>query len=104
MLESMFYVLLVVSLLFMLLMLKWRSLSFGILSVVMWFILAAGVMNLQRGYVAVLSDDSIVMGMQSISSMHYLSPLFLVLGIVSLLFLLVFIVLPHLSGKTSKLM
>lgn len=104
MLESMFYALLGCAVLFMILMIKWKSISMGILSVVIWFILAAGVLNLQKSYVAVLSDDSIVSGIMDVQVMYILSPLFMVIGIVVFLFLLTYLVLPSLSGRINKMM
>lgn len=104
MMHLMFFMLFGCAILFFILMVKWQSLSLGILDVILWWILSAAVFTIEIPYVAILSDDSIVTGMHSVQSLYLLSPLFIAIGIITLLYWLTNIVLPGLQGRKSRMM
>jgi hypothetical protein len=104
MLHSIFLALLIGAVLFFILTVKWQSLSLGVLDIVLWFILSASVFTIELPYVAMQADNTIVEGVQTIESLHILSPLFMVIGIIVLIYWLTSIVFPMLSGKLNKMM
>jgi len=99
-----FLALLIGAVLFFILTVKWQSLSLGVLDIVLWFILSASVFTIELPYVAMQADNTIVEGVQIIESLHILSPLFMVIGIIVLIYWLTSIVFPMLSGKLNKMM
>ena len=105
MLDTIFIMLLVIAVIFMVFTVEWRSISFGILDVIIWFILSAAVFVIEIPYAAVLSDDTVISGSYNVGeSMYYLSPLFFVIGFIMFLYLIIVLALPGLSGKMNKMM
>ena len=104
MLQTMFLAMLLGAVLFLILTIYWNSLTFGILDIVLWFILSSAVHNVEVPYVAIQSDNTIVEGVQIIESLHPLSLLFIGIGIIVLLYWLTSIVFPMLQQKYSNIM
>lgn len=104
MLQSMFFALTAGAILFMILTVYWDSLAFGILDVILWFILSAAVHNIEVPYVAIQSDNTIVEGVQTIESLHPISLIFGLIGIIVFLYWLTSIVLPMLQQRYSRMM
>lgn len=101
--QMMFYVLFGCALLFLMIMVRWKSISLGLLDVVLWWILSVAVFYIEIPYVAIQSDDAIVTGMHTVDSLYILSPLFIAFGVITLVYWLINIVFPTLSGN-SKMM
>jgi len=91
------------ALLFFILMVYWKSISLGILDVVLWFILSVSVISIEIPYVAMTSGDAIVEGVQVIESSYVLSPLFAIIGIITLIYWLVEIIFPTLNGRVKMM-
>lgn len=104
MLHSVFLAILAGAVLFFILTVYWQSISLGVIDIVLWFILAGAVANIELPYVAIQADNTIVEGVQTIESLYILSPLFLIIGIVVMIYWLTSIVLPLLSGKMNRMM
>ena len=104
MLESVFIVLLFAAIIFMILVFKWESLSIGILDVILWFILSAGVHSIEIPYQYITSGDVVGTGVQEIQSLYPLSLLFIGIGIIVFLYWLTGIALPMLQQKFGRMM
>ena len=104
MLESIFIMILIVAILFLLITIIWESLSLGIVDVILWLILSISVYQIEIPYTAMQSDDTIITGVQTIETLYPLSWLFMGLAIITMLFLFIQIIFPMLQGKYSRMM
>lgn len=104
MIETLFVLILVIAIVFFLLMVVWDSMIIGTISMILWFILAVGIYNYQIPYQAVLSDDTLSSGVQTINSMGIYSGLFLLMGFVTLIYIIVEFVYPLLTIRFKKMM
>ena len=68
MLESIFILLVVISVLFLVLTVVWESLMLGAVDIILWLVLSISVYNLEIPYQYVLSDDTVGTGLQSIQT------------------------------------
>ena len=99
----MFYALFGCAILFLLLMVYWKSISLGLLDVVLWWVLSVSVFFIEIPYVAITSDDTVITGFHTVESLYILSPLFVAIGVIALIYWLVNIVFPTLSGKAKMM-
>lgn len=104
MLLSIFVVLTIVALLFMVLTIYWKSLSLGAVDIILWMTLSQGVMNLDIPYQAIQSDDTIVKGIHTISDLWFLNWFFMLMALIMMLYLFISIIYPMLQQKFSKVM
>jgi hypothetical protein len=104
MLETIFIILLVIAILFLVLTVVWNSLSIGILDIMLWFILSGAIHSIEIPYVAIQNDNTIVEGIQVIESLYPLSWLFIGIGIIVLMYWLTSIVWPMYQDKYSNVM
>ena len=104
MLESIFILLLVIAILFLLITIIWESLSIGIVDVILWLILSISVYQIEIPYTAIQADDTIISGVHTIETLYPLSWLFMGMAIITMLFLFIQIIFPMLQGKYSRMM
>jgi hypothetical protein len=104
MLESIFIILLVIAILFMLMTIIWQSLAIGTIDIIMWLLLSISVHQLELPYTAIQNDNTIVTGIHTIETLWPLSTLFMGIGIVMMLYVMVDIIFPMLQGKFSRMM
>ena len=94
MIETLLILFLVIAVLFFIITVIWKSLAIGVMTMVLWFILAISVYNYEIPYQAVMGDNTISTGVQVINTMGIYSYIFVGMGVITLLFLLVEIILP----------
>lgn len=104
MLHTLFVALLIGAVIFLILTVLWESLSFGILDIILWFILSAAVHSIEMPYVAIQNDNTIIEGVQIIENMHVVSALFILIGVIMLLYWLTSIVFPMFSQEFKRMM
>jgi len=104
MIDTMFYALLGMAILFLLLTVKWKSLSLGLLDIILWFILSAAVHSFEIPYTAITSTDTIVQGVHEIQSLYSVSLIFTGIGFIVLIYWLIDIVFPLIHQKYSRMM
>jgi len=90
MLESIFIILLISAIIFLILAVLWESLALCALDIALWFICALGILQI---------DIVTSTGTTSIESMHPLSILFGGVGIIMFIYLLVNLVAPFITEK-----
>ena len=98
MLESMFYVLLIIAVLLLILCVEWESFALCGLDIGLWFVLALSVHQIEIPYQYVIGGV-VYNSTQSIESLFPLSILFYGIGAVMLIYLIVNLVLPMLGDK-----
>lgn len=100
MLESIFITLVAIAVLLSIIGIYWKSLSFCTLATSLWFVLALGVHQIDKAF-QYTKAGVVYTDVQSVTSMHYLSFLFVGLGLI--MFLWVFVLgLDLLRGRKSK--
>lgn len=104
MLLSMFLLLTGIALLFMILTIKWQSLSIGAVDIILWMTLSQGVMNLDIPYQLIKSDDTVATGVHTISDLWFLNWFFMLMALIMMLYLFISIIYPMLQQKFSKVM
>jgi hypothetical protein len=104
MIESIFIILLVIALLFLVLTIVWESLAIGALDIILWLVLAISVYQLELPYTAIQSDNTIVTGVHTIETLYPLSWVFLLLAFITMFYLFFNIIFPMLKGRFSKVM
>jgi len=104
MIDTMFYALLGMAILFLLLTVKWKSLSLGLLDIVLWFIISASVHSLEIPYTAIQSDNVVVHGVHEIQSLYSVSLIFTAIGFIVLIYWLIEIVFPLIHQKYTRMM
>lgn len=102
--ESIFILLLVIAILFMLMTIIWQSLVIGAIDIIMWLILSISVHQLELPYTAIQNDNTIVTGIHTIETLWPLSTLFMGIAIIMFIYVTVDIVYPMLQGKFSRMM
>lgn len=105
MLDWMFIVLLITAIIFMIFTFETKSLAIGGVCMILWFILGLGVLSIEIPYQMYnASSEMIETGTQEITSLHFLSPLFSLMGAIVAIFLFVSVIFPMLKQKFSKTM
>lgn len=105
MIESIFILLIVMSILFFILTILWKSLTLGTMDIILWFILSISIYHYEIPYVVITSNDTIITGTQIIEEGLYpLSYLFIGMALITLLYLLTYIIFPMLKGRYSRMM
>lgn len=104
MLETMFYALIVGAVFFMILTIYWESLVFGVLDVILWFIIAASSHSVEIPYTLIQSDNVVVNGVHEIQDLYILSMLFVLIGLIVLIYVVVEMVLPMFKQKFPRMM
>lgn len=105
MLNIVFILLLILAVIFLILLLETDSLALGVIDAVLWFILSIAVMNINVPYQLYnVATDEIETGVQVIESEYMLSWLFILIGIIVLLYVFVSVIFPMLQQKFSKVM
>ena len=104
MIETLFIVMLVITVLFFILTVIWQSLALGIVDTILWLVLAISVYNYEIPYTAIQNDNTIVTGVQVIESLYPYSWLFIVMMFITMLYTFVDIIFPMLQGRFSRMM
>lgn len=104
MMESIFIILLVIALLFLMLTILWESLAIGVMDIILWLVLAISVYQIELPYTAIQSDNTIVTGIHTIETLYPLSWLFIGLAIITMLYVFINIIFPMIQGRFSKVM
>jgi len=104
MLESIFIILLVIAILFLVLTIVWESLVLGAMDIITWMILGISVYQLELPYTAIQNDNTIVTGIHTIETLWPLCTLFMGIAVIMTIYLLTYIVGPMLKGKFSRMM
>jgi len=81
MLESMFYAIGTIAILFMILAILWRSLTFSIIDLILWLVMAISVYNLERPY-QYAQAGKIYTAIHVMENSYYLAPLFILMAII----------------------
>jgi len=85
MLETVFFALGSVALLFMILAIWWRSLTFSIVDTILWLVMSISIYNLERPYQYV-QGGQIFEATHVIESAYYLAPLLILFSIVMMIY------------------
>jgi hypothetical protein len=104
MIESIFIILLIIALLFLVLTIVWESLAIGALDIILWLVLAISVYQIELPYTAIQSDNTIVTGVHTIETLYPLSWVFLLLAFITMFYLFFNIIFPMLKGRFNKVM
>lgn len=104
MLESIFILMIVLAVLFLLICMEWKSLMFGVFDIILWIILSISVYNIEIPYQYVTPSDIIGESVQVISTQYIFSWVFIGMAFLSMLYVLVDIIFPMLQGKFSRMM
>ena len=102
MLESMFYVLLIIAIIFLVLMVEWQSIAIAGINIVIWMVLAISVHQIQIPYQYTDTLGVVHESTQNIENLFPLSILFYGITIIIFLYLLINLVMPYLSGKIKS--
>jgi len=93
MLESIFIILLVSAIIFLILGVLWESLALTVLDITLWLICALGILQIE-----IVTST----GTTTVENMHYISILFSGIAIIMTLYLIVYLVLPMFSEKIKN--
>jgi len=104
MLESIFILLLVLAVLFLIITVIWQSLAIGIIDVILWIILSISVHQIELPYQAIQNDNTIVTGVQTVETLYMFSYFFMGIGIIVMIYVFVDIIFPMLQGRFSRMM
>lgn len=104
MLHTIFISIMAGAVLFFILTVKWESIALGALDVILWFILAISVLNIEIPYVAIQNDNTIVEGVQIIESLYPLNWLFILIGLIVMIYWMTTLIFPLLQGKYRGMM
>ena len=104
MLESIFILMIVMAVLFLLVTMEWKSLFFGTVDILLWLVLSISIYNIEIPYQYVTGSDVIGESVHVIQSQYVLSALFMGLAILTMLYVMIDIIFPMLSGKFSRMM
>ena len=103
MLESIFIILLITGIIMLVLMVEWESMACAGLGIAIWMALAISIHQIQIPYQYTDTTTGVIReGTQSIENMFPISLLFYGIAIVMFIYLLVNLVLPHLSEKIKN--
>jgi len=100
MLESIFILLLVLAVIFLIVAIEWESFVMCAIDFILWLVLALGVLDIEVPYQYV-SGGVVTTAMHSMEGMHYLAMLFAGIGVVVFIYF-VTMVLDTLAGKSTK--
>lgn len=104
MLESIFILLIVMAVLFLLVTIEWQSLMFGVVDIMLWLVLSLSIYNIEIPYQYITGSDIIGESVHIIQSQYIFSALFMGMAILTMLYVLIDIIFPMLSGKFSRMM
>jgi len=104
MLESIFIILLVMAILFLMLTIVWESLAIGAMDIILWLVIAISIYQLELPYTAIQNDNTIVEGVHTIETLYPLSWLFIGLMFITMFYVFVGIIFPMLKGRFSNVM
>jgi len=102
MLETIFISLGVLSVLFMILAILWKSLTFSVIDTILWLIMAISVYNIERPFQYV-QGNTIVTTTHIIEGTYHLAPLFILFAIIMMIHTWQ-IAFDLLKGRKPKLM
>ena len=104
MLESIIILLTIISILFFLLTILWKSLTLGTMDIILWFITGTGFYHYEIPYTLVGTNNTILTGTQVIETLYPLSYIYIGMAFITLLYLLTYIIFPMLKGRYSRMM
>lgn len=104
MINSLFYAVLALTVLFFLITIRWKSLIMGTVTTILWFILAISIHYYEIPYTAIQSDNTIIHGVHAVESLHIYAPVFWLMGFITMLYLFITIIFPMLEQKFSEMM
>ena len=102
MLLTIFIILLVLAIIFLLITLEWNSLFTGSMTIILWIILALTVHQIEIPYTAIQNDNTIISGVQTIETLYPLSYLFWAFALVMFIYLITDVVRPMFQEKTRN--
>lgn len=101
---TIFIILLIISVLFLILTFIWESMTFCALDMFMWWIIAINIPALEIPYQYVLPDGTVGEAMQVVEGLYPLMYLFVLIGILMMLYLMIDFVFPFLKAKFPRMM
>lgn len=102
MIDNMFFLIAGLAFIFMLIGLYWESILFSAISVFSWFIASLGCFDYEIPYVYV-QGNTVTETTQSVSTMHPLGWLFVILGIVMVLYIF-YLAFEIVKGKEPRVL
>jgi hypothetical protein len=104
MLQNIFILIILLAVIFLLIAVYWQSIAFCSIDIVLWIILSISVFQIELPYTAILSDDTIISGVQTVETLYPLSWLFGMMALITSVYMMVTLIFPMLQGKFSKMM